>query len=234
MRSVLEEAKSATKTPTRGIFFGCCASATAPPNSTVTTSATILTNFRLWILDFRSSDRRFGNRIRIPSCICLFLNRKSAIESLSRTAVRDLEFSCALLPTTYSSLLFDHPVCTPEHSLWNREANLLGGFEIDNQFERGRLLDGEICGLRTLKYFVYVGCCPSAQVDEARAVGHESSVFDKQVVVVYRRKPALQRQLYNLGSMRGEDRAIQHQDSVSATIGCGSEGGLKIFGIQYV
>src|SRR5258708_16249897 len=43
--------------------------------------------------------------------------------------------------------LFDHLVGNGEHARWNGEAERLGGLEVDNEFEFGRLHDRHIGGL---------------------------------------------------------------------------------------
>ena len=48
----------------------------------------------------------------------------------------------SVLSTRYSALSFDNPVRSRQHIGWNRQADLLGGFQIDHQLELRRLLDG--------------------------------------------------------------------------------------------
>ena len=49
-------------------------------------------------------------------------------------------FCCSLL-TAHRSLLFDDPVRS-QHIWWNRQIDLFGGFEIDDEFKLRRLLHG--------------------------------------------------------------------------------------------
>jgi hypothetical protein len=47
----------------------------------------------------------------------------------------------------------DHPIRSRQHIGWNREADLLGGFEIDNEFKFRRLLNwniGRLCSFKNL------------------------------------------------------------------------------------
>ena len=51
------------------------------------------------------------------------------------------------IPNPKSKISFDDPVRPHQHVGRNRQADLLGGFQIDDELELGRLLDGEIGGL---------------------------------------------------------------------------------------
>src|SRR5215470_17340006 len=53
--------------------------------------------------------------------------------------------------------LLDHPISPGEQRWRNRQSERLGGLEVDNQLERGGLLDGEIGRLGTLEDLVHVG-----------------------------------------------------------------------------
>ena len=140
-----EERKEAPRYPIRGIFFGCCASALAPHIASVTTRATIPTNFRFWILrrgsghalDFRLSEQEFKNRFSNVLCTCFssLLNRKSAIENRR---------------------LFNHLIRPRQHRLWNRHTDLLRRFEIDHQLELLGPLHGKVGGFCSLENLIHV------------------------------------------------------------------------------
>jgi len=49
--------------------------------------------------------------------------------------------------------LFDDLVSTAKQRLWHGETERLGGLEIDDQLERGGLLDRQIGGLSPLRSF---------------------------------------------------------------------------------
>ena len=51
-----------------------------------------------------------------------------------------------------------------QHRLWNRQADCLGGFEVDHQLELRRLLDWQIGGLGSLEDLVHVGGCAPVAV----------------------------------------------------------------------
>ena len=77
--AALPEAVLGSRKPMRATFPVCCASTLAPHTVSATTIATIPTNFRFWIFDFRLSDKESRNRIENRSIMFLSLNRKSAI-----------------------------------------------------------------------------------------------------------------------------------------------------------
>jgi hypothetical protein len=45
-----------------------------------------------------------------------------------------------------STQSLDHLICSHQHVWWNREADLLCGFQIDHQFELSRLLNSQVGG----------------------------------------------------------------------------------------
>src|SRR5262249_47401856 len=74
--------------------------------------------------------------------------------------------------------LFDHLVGEREQLGRNVEAQHLGGLEIDDQLELGRLLDGEVGGLGAFQYLVHVLRSASIDLPAFRSVGHQSAGLD--------------------------------------------------------
>src|SRR5262249_8015950 len=66
--------------------------------------------------------------------------------------------SCCSLLTSHCSLSFDHPIRPRQHVGWDREADLLGGFQIDDKLKLRRSLNRQVTGLGTFKYFVHKVC----------------------------------------------------------------------------
>jgi hypothetical protein len=62
----------------------------------------------------------------------------------------------SILSEQLPALLLDHLVGAQQQRRRDREAERLGGFEIDDELELGRLLDGEIRRSRTLEDLVDV------------------------------------------------------------------------------
>ena len=122
------------------------------------------------------------------------------------------------------------PICTHQHIRRYRQADLLSGFEVDNQLELRRLLHREIGGLGAFQNLVHVRSGAPVQVENVSAIVHEAAGFRILRLWVNRRKPALYREFCNLSSMIEEDDARQRQDCVSTSLACGSECGLNILG----
>src|SRR5712692_2876112 len=112
------------RNPIRGTFPGCCASALAPHTVSATTIANSPAHFRFGILDFRLSEEKSSHRIRDLLFMLFSSNLKSAIENLK---------------FRHASRLTIHPspnyfVHSHQHVRWNRQADLLGGFQFDDEF----------------------------------------------------------------------------------------------------
>ena len=50
----------------------------------------------------------------------------------------------------------DHLICSEQHRLRNRQADLFRGFEIDDELKLGRLLDRKVGGFRTFEDLVNI------------------------------------------------------------------------------
>src|SRR5262245_26120128 len=127
------------------------------------------------------------NRIQDRAIMYFSLDRKSAIEKLS---------------------LLDDPIRLREHLRRNRQADLLGRLEIDDQLELRRLLDRNIARLGTFQNLVHIRGSAPAQVGNVHAVKHEPPGFSEIVLVVHDGEPVLHRKLYDLCSLRTEDAAV--------------------------
>src|SRR6266498_1916406 len=76
------------------------------------------------------------------------------------------------LPTALCPLSLDHLVRSNQHLLWNRHADLLRRFQIDDELELRRLLHGEIGGLRAFEDLIHIRSGAPVQVGNAHAVTH--------------------------------------------------------------
>src|SRR5215813_12833054 len=81
--------------------------------------------------------------------------------------------SCRCRARRVTSL--DHLVGEQLYRVWNREAERLGGLEVDDQLEPRRLYHGQICGLRAVENPAGVGAnLPSVAACCSRAAGGAS------------------------------------------------------------
>src|SRR5262245_27575951 len=113
-----------------------------------------------------------------------------------------VRLSHPLLHAGLSRRLLDHPIRSCQHVGRNGQADLLGGFEIDDQLKLLWLLYRKIGGLSAFQDLVDVGGGATDQVGIAHAVEHEPSVFHIFWPAVYCREPALYREVCDLSSLR--------------------------------
>src|SRR5271165_4424165 len=93
-----------------------------------------------------------------------------------------------------SEALVDHLVGKREQLVRDRQAEHLGGREIDGKIKFGRLLNRYVGGLRTAQNFIdKLGRTPK-QVREVWSVGHESSGLDESALIQDRRQPRAKRE----------------------------------------
>ena len=122
------------------------------------------------------------------------------------------------------------PIRSRQHIRRNREADLLGRFQIDDELELRRLLHRQISGLGAFQNLVHISGGAPVHVGKARAVKHEATSVHKLCPFVYRREPILCRELGNLCSVRIDHGASKHEDCLSTFLACGSECNLDILG----
>ena len=65
-------------------------------------------------------------------------------------------FLLRFTPTFHPSRQSDYLICSRQYIRWNRQADLLGRFQIDHEFEFDRLLDRQLGGFSSLEDLVYV------------------------------------------------------------------------------
>jgi len=82
------------------------------------------------------------------------------------------------LPVTVASCLFslDQPTRPGEHLRRNRQADLLCRFQIDDELEFFRLLDGQVSGLGSLENLVHI--CSGVPSATIRSTLTRTAIFD--------------------------------------------------------
>ena len=89
-----------------------------------------------------------------------------------------------------------------QHIRWNRQADLLGGFEIDDELEFYWLLYRKISRLGTFEDFVNVGGGTPVEVDGTYSVRYETARVAKLYFRVHRGQFVFRSQSYDLTWVR--------------------------------
>src|SRR5215467_8542598 len=92
----------------------------------------------------------------------------------------------------------DHLICPTQHGRRDSQPECLGGFQVDDQLELGRLLDGQIGRLGALEDPVHEDRGASLQVKIVCAIDDESAGFPVLPYPTYRRQPRLHREVCDL------------------------------------
>ena len=74
------------------------------------------------------------------------------------------------MAATWCGPSLDHVIRPLQERRRDREAERLGGLEVDDQLELTGLLDGEVARLRALQDLVHVSDCPRVHAGQVRAI----------------------------------------------------------------
>src|SRR6266850_1740106 len=124
----------------------------------------------------------------------------------------------SLSPSTRHSTLdtrpfsFDHPIRSRQNIRRNRQPDLLGRFEIDDELELLRLLYREISRLGAFQNLVHIGGGAPEEVGIAWGVGQKPPVLHILWLPIHCRQSVLYSKICNLYSVRIEDGARQHEN----------------------
>src|SRR5258708_5728154 len=123
--------------------------------------------------------------------------------------------SCVLCSLLFApcSLLFDHFVRSRQHIRWNRQADLLGGFQIDHQLKLCRPLDRQVTWLCAFQNLVHVGGDSAIEFGSIRPIGYEATVFCPNRIEANGWQSILRRQIINALSMR---RSEEHTSELQS------------------
>src|SRR6266545_181523 len=117
----------------------------------------------------------------------------------------------------------DHLIGALQERGRDRQAEGLGGLEVDYEFERDGLLDGKIRGFRALQYLMDVGSGPSMLVGETRSISHDASRLGCLPVRRDGGQTMLHRQARYVRPKREEQRITEHEEGSCAILGRGNE-----------
>jgi hypothetical protein len=114
------------------------------------------------------------------------------------------------------SVLLNHLIRSRQEVGRDREADLLSGFQVDNQLEFHRLLYRKISRLGPFQDFIYQNSGAPEGLGLVRSVRHQAAADNIISPSVYHRQPIFCRQVRDRLLIRNKQRAMRHGDS-SAT-----------------
>jgi hypothetical protein len=115
-------------------------------------------------------------------------------------------------------ILFDDLVREGEQLLRRAEAERLGGLQIKDEVELGRLFHRSFGRLRPAQDLVDKIASASIKSQEVRAIGHQPPCFHELSNVKHRRQPRAQRQGGDARPISGYERVIADTKSLRAAL----------------
>src|SRR6185295_20284401 len=112
--------------------------------------------------------------------------------------------------------LFDHFIRDGNEPRWNGEAERLGGLEIDDELEFGRLQDRQIGRLRAFQDLPNIVAGLPIRVRDIRAVADQTASNGEFAELINRRQLVLCRKLYDQFASRIEKGIRRHKQSARA------------------
>src|SRR6516162_6233958 len=125
---------------------------------------------------------------------------------------------CQLTPVTRAAS-FDHLVGDQEKVASDRQPQFSCNLQVDDQFELGRLLHGQVRRLGSFQDFVHIRGSTSEQVGEVRSVGHKTAGIYELPCLIHCRQAAARREAHDLPVFAKQHWARQYDKSVSAPAG---------------
>ena len=110
----------------------------------------------------------------------------------------------------------------------DREAERLGGGQVDDQIKLGRLLDRQVARLCSAQNIVDVIGSTSEQVRKIRSIGHQTSRIDVLARAIDRRQPGAHSQNVDTNPVGNDERVANNIKCIRSTLD-GFEGGHDIF-----
>jgi len=123
---------------------------------------------------------------------------------------------------------FNHLVGAQQERLRDRQAKRLGGIQIDDEIEFGRLLDRDVAWLGPSQNLVNIVCGTAEQVEEVWSIRHQTSRFDGRPIALYRRQARIARQGVDASLVGEQDRIDTDVKSFRAVLELGEAALLEI------
>jgi len=114
------------------------------------------------------------------------------------------------------ALSLDQLSCAIQYTRWNGHANLLGGFQIDDELKPCRLLYGEVTGLCSFEDLVNVGRNAKVALIRVRGVAHEAAGMRPRRRSIHSRKLRLLSELSSPCSVRIHPTRVQDNEGIGA------------------
>src|SRR5215831_15120663 len=93
-----------------------------------------------------------------------------------------------------SKRLLDHPVRPRQYIGWNRNSNLLSGYQVNHELKLRGLFYWQVGRFGAFENFVYVGSGALEQVRKTHSVKHQTTRVDKLAVWIDSWQPVLRRE----------------------------------------
>src|SRR5215467_3236116 len=121
--------------------------------------------------------------------------------------------SCIRVRSAHGNSL-DHLVGDQQQVTRNFEIERSGGFEIDDKFVLGRLLDREIGGFRTLQNLADIDCCAPERIDADRTIRHKAASLGNFSKVGYCRQPSFGCELHNESTVYKNELSVGEEKRI--------------------
>src|SRR5262245_50950336 len=123
----------------------------------------------------------------------------------------------------------DHLIRPRQHCGRDRQPELTGGLEVDDQLELARLLDRQVGGLRALEDLVHEGRRAALQIEIVCPINHETVSLYVLRYPMHRRQARLRGTVCDLfAQIQAEDGVIEDHERVRSFPGHRSEGAVEL------
>ena len=134
------------------------------------------------------------------------------------------------LPPVCPACLLDYLIGQEQQGGGHGDSQRLGGREVDDQFEFGRLLHRQVGGLGTLQEAIHIVGRALPLVRLARPIAEEAASLHKLPCLIYGRQMAYGRECCEPSDVLKEHRVSQDKECVRVRTGHHREGAVKRLG----